>query len=76
MSFQNICPKCQKEMSWNNGTFTCEECAGVYKKVAYCPDCEDEMEKVQACGAVGYYCNTCNEPKSKSRIRFEFQIVE
>lgn len=44
MSSENLCPTCQKELVWNDGLYKCEDCAVVYKKVVYCPDCEAELE--------------------------------
>ncbi|TOF43917.1 DNA ligase, partial [Vibrio parahaemolyticus] len=51
------------------------QCESDFKKVGFCPDCGAELEKLQACGAANYFCNTCNELKSKSRVRFEFQKI-
>lgn len=72
MSLENQCPNCAKALQWKEGTYYCEVCSLSYKKVAYCPVCEAELEKLQACGAVSYFCNTCNEMKSKSAVRIEF----
>ncbi|WP_375752811.1 zinc ribbon domain-containing protein [Vibrio sp. HN007] len=73
MSTQNICPTCSKELGWEGGNYKCQDCKVSYKKFAYCPECDVELEKLQACGAASYFCNTCNELKSKSRARFEFR---
>jgi hypothetical protein len=70
----NLCPKCDKELSWN-GRYECESCNAAYVKMGYCPKCESELEKLQACGAANYFCNTCNELQSKSKIRFEFKPI-
>ncbi|RJX74494.1 DNA ligase [Vibrio sinensis] len=69
---ENSCPSCGNELIWN-GHYHCEDCNVDYKKTGYCPDCEAELEKLQACGAANYFCNHCNELKSKSKVRFEFQ---
>jgi predicted amidophosphoribosyltransferase len=74
MSNRNLCPSCDKELEWDNG-YVCSDCNKSYKKRAFCPDCEAELEKLQACGAASYFCNTCNELKSKSRARFVFEEV-
>ncbi len=70
----NLCPQCQHELIWNGG-YHCDHCDLDFKKVGFCPDCGAEMEKLAACGATNYFCNQCNELKSKSRVRFEFQII-
>lgn len=72
---ENKCPSCNSELVWR-GQYHCESCSVNFKKVGYCPDCDAELEKLQACGAANYFCNTCNELKSKSRVRFEFQKLE
>ncbi|MDR9830231.1 zinc ribbon domain-containing protein [Vibrio sp. FNV 38] len=69
---ENNCLKCQRELEWDAG-YTCSECATKYKKIGYCPDCSMELEKLQACGSASYFCNCCNELKSKSRVQFEFK---
>ncbi|MFH4677722.1 zinc ribbon domain-containing protein [Vibrio diabolicus] len=71
---QNICPTCNVELEWT-GQYHCAQCESDFKKVGFCPGCEAELEKLQACGAASYFCNVCNELKSKSRVRFEFQKV-
>ncbi|EJE8515570.1 zinc ribbon domain-containing protein [Vibrio parahaemolyticus] len=61
---QNKCPDCEVELEWT-GQYHCGQCESDFKKVGFCPDC----------GAANYFCNTCNELKSKSRVRFEFQKI-
>ncbi|HHF2877842.1 zinc ribbon domain-containing protein [Vibrio diabolicus] len=71
---QNFCPICNVELEWT-GQYHCAQCESDFKKVGFCPDCEAELEKLQACGAASHFCNVCNELKSKSRVRFEFQKI-
>ncbi|EHK9576500.1 zinc ribbon domain-containing protein [Vibrio parahaemolyticus] len=71
---QNKCPDCEVELEWT-GQYHCGQCESDFKKVGFCPDCGAELEKLQACGAANCFCNTCNELKSKSRVRFEFQKI-
>ena len=70
----NNCPKCEKELDWQ-GHYHCSDCDERFNKVGFCTDCQAQLEKLQACGAANYFCNSCNELKSKSRVRFEFQQV-
>ncbi|WP_260261142.1 zinc ribbon domain-containing protein [Vibrio intestinalis] len=72
---QNQCPTCDSELDWQ-GHYQCTQCDVSFKKVGFCPDCEAELEKLQACGAANYFCNSCNELKSKSRVRFEFHKLD
>ncbi|MDK9761394.1 zinc-ribbon domain-containing protein [Vibrio sp. D420a] len=72
---ENICPQCQSELGWD-GQYHCETCGMHFTKIGYCPDCQSQLEKLQACGAASYFCNDkCNELKSKSRVTFEFKSV-
>jgi len=57
----NQCTECKSELRWNGGSYRCDFCAVDYKKIGFCPDCEAELEKLQACGAANYFCNQCNE---------------
>lgn len=40
-------------------------------KKTFCPTCNDEVEVLNACGAVSFFCNTCNELKSSKTILTE-----
>ena len=64
---QNQCPTCGQDMQWN-GQYFCSDCQQHYKKTVLCPTCDEEVEKLKACGAVNYFCNTCNELKSKPKV--------
>lgn len=37
-------------------------------KKTFCPVCNDEVEVLNACGAVSFFCNTCNELKSSKVV--------
>ncbi|TJZ72883.1 YfgJ family double zinc ribbon protein [Chitiniphilus eburneus] len=34
-----------------------------------CPDCDQPLEVMKACGATSFFCNHCNELKSSQRVR-------
>ena len=72
---QNKCPACSRELEWNDGRYVCTGCVIKYKKLVDCPDCSAEMEKLQACGAASYFCDICNELKSKSRVVIKFSPI-
>ncbi len=38
------------------------------EKSYYCPKCSGELEKIASCGTVGYFCNSCKNLVSKSKI--------
>jgi hypothetical protein len=69
---ENLCPQCEKELVWD-GQYYCQPCDEHFQKIGMCPQCDAILEKLQACGAANYFCNQCNELKSKSKIRFSFQ---
>lgn len=37
----------------------------------YCPECKKELEELSGCGAVGYFCNSCNKLISRKKILSE-----
>ena len=76
MSAQPLCPNCHTSLEWDNAVYQCSACQASYKKIAYCPDCQAELEKLQACGSTSYFCNHCNELKSKSRAKIEFVTAD
>ena len=61
------CPKCEAELV-RRGELKrhCESCQSDFKLHIACHECGDEIERLKACGAVSFWCNTCNELKSKS----------
>ncbi|MGO1296623.1 MAG: zinc ribbon domain-containing protein [Vibrio sp.] len=72
---ENECPQCQQVLQWRDGNYLCQSCQQHYLKQAYCPTCHSQLEKLQACGSVSYFCNTCNELKSKSTVQVEYTAV-
>lgn len=71
---QDCCPKCETTFEWR-GHYHCTSCNQGFEKVGYCPDCNAVLEKLQACGAANYFCNSCKLLKSKSTINFEYQPI-
>ncbi len=37
-------------------------------KKTFCPTCNDEVEVLNACGAVSFFCHRCNELKSSKVV--------
>ncbi|WP_318440811.1 zinc ribbon domain-containing protein [Photobacterium leiognathi] len=70
----NICPQCNSILSWKNQSYFCDFCQQEVKKTVFCPDCNEQLEKLQACGSASYFCNHCNELKSKSRVKLQFRM--
>ncbi|WP_406707648.1 YfgJ family double zinc ribbon protein [Vibrio methylphosphonaticus] len=69
-----LCPKCKVELLPNSGN-ECRECATKYRKIAHCPECNDSLEVLKACGNVSYYCNCCRMQKSRTTIDWQFEAV-
>lgn len=70
---ENQCPECGRELSWEGQGYCCTSCDKCFNKKAFCNVCDSELEKLRACGAVSYFCHSCNELKSKSVVRYVFE---
>ena len=42
----------------------------------YCPTCKQEIERVQACGAVQYFCNHCKGLVSSKKVLTKEQLAD
>ena len=40
-------------------------------KKYYCPTCNEELEMLSGCGAVGYFCNHCRKLVSRQKMLAE-----
>lgn len=69
------CPVCGAEMNKNNrtGDYYCETCEKTFVKRANCDKCGNEAELLASCGAAQFFCNHCNELKSKKDLDFFFK---
>lgn len=52
----------------------CPACDKAYGVKSTCGQCGDELERLIACGAVDFWCNQCNELKSKSSA--DYVLIE
>ncbi|KJG40215.1 MULTISPECIES: zinc ribbon domain-containing protein [Photobacterium] len=71
---ENICPQCSSLLSWKDHGYFCDFCQQQVEKHVFCPDCNEQLERLQACGSASYFCNHCNELKSKSRVKVQFEM--
>ncbi len=64
---QTNCPKCEHELS-RSGELKrhCDACDSDFTLEVTCNQCGEQLERLKACGAVNFWCNSCNELKSKS----------
>lgn len=66
-----LCPQCQRALRWQQGNiYHCEACDKRYLQVALCPKCNKPLEKMQACGAVDYFCQRGHGLVSKKSLSF------
>lgn len=66
-----ICPACQGTLDGRAAEARCNQCQASYRIRALCPTCQQELERLKACGAVDYFCNHCNSLISKRAVVFE-----
>jgi len=62
------CPVHGTEMEVRGKGAYCSACQSDYRYRAICATCGAELERLQACGASNWFCNQCNELKSKSTV--------
>ncbi|MFC5707327.1 zinc ribbon domain-containing protein [Aeromonas eucrenophila] len=66
-----VCPACSAALDSRSRETSCPQCQARYRIRALCPTCEQELERLKACGAVDYFCNHCNSLISKRAVAFE-----
>ena len=66
------CPVCEQPMSWVSGHFRCDACGTEYNQMALCPDCQQPLQELKACGAVDYFCQNGHGMVSKKRVLFTY----
>ena len=66
-----FCPQCYQTLLWQQGNiYHCATCDKGYLQVAPCPECNKPLDKMQACGAVDYFCQHGHGLVSKKRLHF------
>lgn len=66
-----ICPACSAALDSRSSETSCVQCQAHYRIRALCPTCQQELERLRACGAVDYFCNHCNSLVSRRGVIFE-----
>ena len=61
------CPACNTELQ-RSGVLQChcEQCESDFLLQITCRECGEPLKRLQGCGAVNFWCDKCNELKSKS----------
>ncbi|MEL3919148.1 zinc ribbon domain-containing protein [Aeromonas enteropelogenes] len=70
-----LCPSCQVELDTRSKEQTCGQCQANVRITALCPICQQELERLKACGAVDYFCNHCNNLVSKRAVKFQATLL-
>jgi hypothetical protein len=65
------CKKCEGKLEKiGKVNLHCNDCNIDYSVKSFCCTCGDELEYLVACGAVDFWCNSCNELKGKSSATY------
>jgi len=67
------CPICNIELE-RSGELKrhCNKCHTDFNIEITCRECGDVLQRLKACGAVSFWCEKCNEQKSKSTAVYTF----
>ena len=75
-SMEKLCPRDGSVLESKHKQWHCPSCQTDYRVRGMCADCGAELERIAACGASNWFCNHCNELKSKSRVTTELVVVD
>ncbi|RNM27036.1 hypothetical protein EFS38_04715 [Dickeya undicola] len=68
------CPVCQQLMVWcGNEQYRCEACQRDMLRLVLCPQCEQPLQVLRACGAESYLCAGGHGLISRSRVVIRYQ---
>ncbi|MEQ4513120.1 zinc ribbon domain-containing protein [Dickeya zeae] len=79
------CPECQQAMVWRasdrqhdvqhsrNDQYYCEACQRDFLRLTLCPECEQPLQVLRACGAENYLCANGHGLISRSRVVVRYQ---
>lgn len=71
---QLLCPNCAQPLQRSGEQLRhCRQCDVTFKLMIRCAQCNDELQRLKACGSVSFWCNCCNELKSKSSAVYQLQ---
>jgi len=62
------CPDCSGTLEGQGLKRTCPECKRIFEMEYHCEVCGEAPEKIASCGSVSWFCNSCNELKSRSSM--------
>ena len=68
-----ICPVCRNLLLREGDTAHCTACNMDYLLDARCPDCQQSLQVLKACGSVDYFCKYGHGLISKKRVLFSLK---
>ncbi|MDC7225237.1 MAG: zinc-ribbon domain-containing protein [Spirochaetales bacterium] len=66
------CPECSGELQGRSSRYTCKNCGAKWKVTFRCEQCGELPKVAASCGAVSFFCDTCNSLKSRESMDKEF----
>lgn len=76
MAYLIECPSCHQDgLDPKQDQPVCLQCQASFQIHRLCPTCQQELEKLQACGAVDFFCNHCNSLISKRQAIYQLTSV-
>lgn len=75
-TFPPLCPVHGTGLESRGTLWHCEACGRHYQLIGLCNKCGGDLEKLCACGAVNWFCNHCNELKSKSTVEYRVEPAD
>ncbi len=67
-----ICPECSSELEGRGSHYKCGSCGQKWIVTFTCEVCGELPQVLASCGAVSFFCNTCNSLKSRESMNKEF----
>ncbi|NMP29531.1 primosomal protein N' (replication factor Y) - superfamily II helicase [Rahnella sp. SAP-1] len=69
---QSICPKCGGILDPVSTGYQCKDCHTHFEQQAFCPECQQPLQVLKACGAVDYFCQHGHGLVSKKAVLYHY----
>ncbi len=66
------CPECTGQLEGKGSHYTCSGCGKKWKITFTCEVCGNLPKVASGCGAISFFCETCNTLKSRESMNKEF----
>lgn len=70
------CPSDANPLDATARGWHCNQCQANYQLRGVCDQCGESLERLQACGAVSWFCNHCNQLKSSRSVQIELLRID